>query len=88
MSYKLLTDASRGFNDTFNYMIRDGKRYIEEKEIDCLKQELETTKKLLDEASDIILDLYMADNFANDEDKKPFRMIARDFLAKLSKEDK
>lgn len=54
MSYKLLTDASRGFLDTFNYMIRDNKRYIEEKEIERLNQELETTKRLLEESLKVI----------------------------------
>ena len=48
MSYKLLTDASRGFNNTFNYMIRDGKRYIEEKELESLKLLNEKYKKMLE----------------------------------------
>lgn len=54
MSYKLLTDASRGFLDTFNYMIRDNKRYIEEKEIERLNQELETTNRQLEESLKVI----------------------------------
>lgn len=41
MSYKLHTDVNRGMSDSFRYMVRDGIRYIEEKEIQTLKQQLQ-----------------------------------------------